>query len=77
RSAGLLDNGVVAVGSAPTALLEGVRMIREDGLKPALIVGMPVGVVAAAESKAETAALETVPWSVTMGRKGGSTLGVA
>ncbi|QXP84450.1 precorrin-8X methylmutase [Methylococcus sp. Mc7] len=77
RSAGLLDNGVVAVGNAPTALLEVVRMIREDGLKPALIVGMPVGFVAAAESKAETAALETVPWIVTMGRKGGSTLVVA
>ncbi|MDF9391528.1 MULTISPECIES: precorrin-8X methylmutase [Methylococcus] len=77
RAAGLLDGGIVAVGNAPTALLEVVRMVREDGVNPALIVGMPVGFVAAAESKAETAALESVPWIVTEGRKGGSTLVVA
>ncbi|QXP91534.1 precorrin-8X methylmutase [Methylococcus capsulatus] len=77
RSAGLLHGGIVAIGNAPTALLEVVRTIREEGLRPALIVGMPVGFVAAAESKAETAALDSVPWIVTEGRKGGSTLVVA
>lgn len=74
---GLLNGGIVAVGNAPTALLEVLRMIREEGVKPALIVGMPVGFVSAAESKAELAALETVPWILTEGRKGGSTLVVA
>ena len=74
---GLLDNSIVAVGNAPTALLEIVRMIKEDGLRPALIVGMPVGFVSAAESKAETALLQEIPWIITQGRKGGSTLVVA
>ena len=74
---GLLDNSIVAVGNAPTALLEVVRMIHEEGVKPALIVGMPVGFVSAAESKAETSLLKDIPWIVTDGRKGGSTLVVA
>lgn len=75
--AGLLEGGIVAVGNAPTALLEVARLIREDNLRPALIVGMPVGFVAAADSKAVAAGLDDVPWIVTEGRKGGSTLVVA
>jgi precorrin-8X/cobalt-precorrin-8 methylmutase len=74
---GLLNGGIVAVGNAPTALLEVIRMIREEGVKPALIVGMPVGFVSAAESKEELAELKDVPWIITDGRKGGSTLVVA
>ncbi len=74
---GLLDNSIVAIGNAPTALLEVVRMIKEDGVRPALIVGMPVGFVSAAESKSETALLKEIPWIITDGRKGGSTLVVA
>lgn len=73
----LLDNSIVAVGNAPTALLEVLRMIKEEGVRPALIVGMPVGFVSAAESKEATALLGEVPWIVTEGRKGGSTLVVA
>jgi len=38
---------------------------------------MPVGFVSAAESKAETELLKTIPWIVTKGRKGGSTLVVS
>ena len=78
---GLLDNGIVAVGNAPTALLELIRLIREEGVRPALVVGMPVGFVNAAESKEELIALERdgieVPWVITRGRKGGSTIVVA
>ncbi|OQW73102.1 MAG: precorrin-8X methylmutase [Proteobacteria bacterium ST_bin11] len=74
---GLIDGGIVAVGNAPTALLEVLRMIKEDGIKPALIVGMPVGFVSAAESKDLLAELHDVPWIITRGRKGGSTLVVA
>ena len=77
RDAGLLENGIVAVGNAPTALLEVLRLIEEEGVRPALIVGMPVGFVSAAESKAETARLTSIPWVITEGRKGGSTLVVA
>jgi precorrin-8X/cobalt-precorrin-8 methylmutase len=58
-------------------LLEVVRMINEEGVKPALIVGMPVGFVSAAESKDALSRLQDVPWIITRGRKGGSTLVVA
>ncbi|MDD1620844.1 MAG: precorrin-8X methylmutase [Methylococcaceae bacterium] len=74
---GLVDGGIVAVGNAPTALLEVLRMINDGGIKPALIVGMPVGFVSAAESKDALAELRDIPWIITRGRKGGSTLVVA
>lgn len=73
----LLQNGIVAIGNAPTALLEVIRMVREEQLRPALIVGMPVGFVSAAESKADLESLADIPWILTHGRKGGSTLVVA
>lgn len=74
---GLLEGGIVAVGNAPTALLEIIRMIKEDKVRPALIVGMPVGFVSAAESKQALDEIEDIPWINTQGRKGGSTLVVA
>ena len=74
---GLLQGAIVAVGNAPTALLEIVRLIEDAALRPALIVGMPVGFVSAAESKEAAQRLEDIPWMVTAGRKGGSTLVVA
>jgi len=74
---GLLDNSIIAVGNAPTALLEVVRMVREENLRPALVVGMPVGFVSAEESKDILAELGDTPWMITRGRKGGSTLVVA
>ncbi len=74
---GLLNGGIVAVGNAPTALLEVLRLIREEQVKPALIVGMPVGFVSAAESKELLSTLIDTPWMITRGRKGGSTLVVA
>lgn len=77
RDEGLLDGGLIAVGNAPTALMEVERMIREEGLKPALVIGMPVGFVSAAESKASFSGINEVPWIITDGRKGGSVLVVA
>lgn len=74
---GLLEGGIVGIGNAPTALLELVRLVREEGVRPALVVGMPVGFVSAAESKDALAELAEVPWIVIRGRKGGSTLVVA
>jgi len=73
----LLAGSIVAVGNAPTALLEVLRMIREEGVRPALIVGMPVGFVSAEESKDDVALLTDIPWMISRGRKGGSTLVVA
>ncbi len=77
RDLGLLDGAIVGVGNAPTALLELIRQVREEGVRPALVIGMPVGFVSAQESKAELAELSEVPWVITDGRKGGSTLVVA
>ncbi len=74
---GLFDGGIVAVGNAPTALLEVLQLIKQGKAKPALIVGMPVGFVSAAESKALLGELKDVPWMITQGRKGGSTLVVS
>ncbi|MFA7243133.1 MAG: precorrin-8X methylmutase [Sulfuricellaceae bacterium] len=77
HSLGLLDGAIVGIGNAPTALIETVRLIREEGVRPALVIGMPVGFVSAAESKELLAQLDEVPWIVAHGRKGGSTLVVA
>jgi precorrin-8X/cobalt-precorrin-8 methylmutase len=74
---GLLNGSIVGIGNAPTALIEVVRLIREEGAKPALVIGMPVGFVSAAESKSLLAAQQDVPWIITEGRKGGSTLVVS
>jgi precorrin-8X/cobalt-precorrin-8 methylmutase len=73
---GLIDGGLIAVGNAPTALLEVARLVREEGVKPALVVGVPVGFVSAAESKEAASALPT-PFIVVRGRKGGSPIAVA
>ena len=74
---GELDGAIVGIGNAPTALIEVVRLIREHDVRPALVIGMPVGFVSAAESKDLLRMLGEVPWITVKGRKGGSTLVVA
>ncbi|MFN8455911.1 MAG: precorrin-8X methylmutase [Anaerolineae bacterium] len=73
---GLLAGGIVAIGNAPTALYEVIRLI-EAGVWPALVIGVPVGFVSTMESKAALMQVDSVPWIVTTGRKGGSTVAVA
>ncbi|EJO71858.1 cobalt-precorrin-8 methylmutase [Leptospira kirschneri] len=82
NSFNLLNESLVVIGNAPTALLEIERLIRQEGIKPALIVGVPVGFVSAKESKETILKLEcsnthSIPYILTMGRKGGSTIAVA
>ncbi len=77
RRLGLIDGGIVGIGNAPTALLEVLRQINDEGARPSLIIGMPVGFVSAAESKGDLAQIQDIPWILTQGRKGGSTLVVA
>lgn len=72
-----MEGAVVVVGNAPTALFEVVRLIREEGVRPAGIVGVPVGFVGASESKELLSRVSEVPWIVTRGPKGGSTVAVA
>lgn len=73
---GVLDGAIVAIGNAPTALLEVVRLVREQAARPALVIGVPVGFVSAVESKEAALELAT-PYIVARGRKGGSTIAVA
>ena len=73
---GLLDGAIVAIGNAPTALLETVRLVEEEAARPALVIGVPVGFVSAAESK-EAALRLASPYIVARGRKGGSAIAVA
>ncbi len=70
------EGGIYAIGNAPTALLELIRLIKEGETKPGLIIGMPVGFVSAAESKDELRKLD-IPFITNIGRKGGSTVVVA
>lgn len=67
-----MNGGIVAIGNAPTALREVLKMAREGATRPALVIGMPVGFVDAAESKAELAQQEDIPYITNTGRKGGS-----
>ena len=67
-------DGVLAVGNAPTALLK-LRELMEAGVRPALVVGAPVGFVNVVESKErifEACERYDVPCVAAMGRKGGS-----
>ena len=67
-----IDGGIVAIGNAPTALQEVIKMVKEGIVKPALIIGIPVGFICAAESKEELSKLEEAPFITNLGRKGGS-----
>ena len=74
-------NGIFVIGNAPTALFELLRLIREEGVRPDLIVGLPVGFVGAAESKEALITLEEqfpeIPFITSRGRKGGSNVAAA
>jgi uroporphyrin-III C-methyltransferase len=76
KAAPLLDCGIALFGNAPVALMELNRAILEDGIRPALVIAMPVGFVHVEESKQELMSLN-VPWISIPGRRGGSTLAVA
>lgn len=64
---------VWVVGNAPTALMRLVEHIRQNRVRPCLVVGMPVGFVNAAESKELLMQLD-IPFVSIKGRKGGSPL---
>ncbi|MFC4165951.1 precorrin-8X methylmutase [Teichococcus aestuarii] len=84
RSAAALDfwgetlrGAVVAIGNAPTALFHLLELLDAGAPPPAAIIGLPVGFVGAAESKAALAAWNRVPWMIVEGRQGGSAMAVA
>ncbi len=63
---------LLAIGDAPTAIAEAVRLIREHGWRPALVVGLPVGFVGTQESKAALRGCLQVPRVTNSGTRGGS-----
>lgn len=69
-----LNGAIIAVGNAPTALYEAIRMTLEDGIKPALIIGIPVGFVGAADSKEQLIRKAPCPYITVRGAKGGSSI---
>jgi precorrin-8X/cobalt-precorrin-8 methylmutase len=73
---GHLDGAVVAIGNAPTALLALLDLIQSGQARPAAIIAMPVGFVAADESK-DHALLADVPCIAVRGTRGGSALAAA
>jgi precorrin-8X/cobalt-precorrin-8 methylmutase len=68
---------VYAIGNAPTALLELVRLVEDGDADPALVIGVPVGFVSAAESKERLRQQGLVPYITNRGRKGGTPVAVA
>jgi precorrin-8X/cobalt-precorrin-8 methylmutase len=73
-----LGGALVAVGNAPTALFHLLRIVADGAPAPAAVVGMPVGFVGAAESKAALAAHRPpLPFLVVHGRRGGSAIASA
>lgn len=70
------EDCIFAIGNAPTALVRLYELIEEKKIKPALIIGVPVGFVNVVESK--KLIMETdVPYIVAKGRKGGSNVAAA
>ncbi len=73
-----LKGAVIVIGNAPTALFALLEAIDAGADKPAAIIGLPVGFVGAAESKAELAANpRAIPYITLLGRRGGSAMAAA
>ena len=78
RLAERVGNGaVVAIGNAPTALDEAVRLVERAGWRPACLVGIPVGFVGVIEAKRRLLEQDAVPAITSPGRKGGTAVTAA
>ena len=71
-----ISGSICAIGNAPTALLALLDLIDAGEVSPALVIGMPVGFVACAESKDELVKRD-VPHITILGRRGGSSAAAA
>ncbi|ADL51953.1 precorrin-8X methylmutase [Clostridium cellulovorans] len=76
RGSQLKGKIIFAIGNAPTALIRLYELINEGIVKPELIIGVPVGFVNVVESKELIMSTE-IPYIVSKGRKGGSTVAAA
>ena len=72
----LLGGSIVVIGNAPTALFEVLELAKKASQRPSLVIGVPVGLVGAKESK-EMLMKEAIPFITVRGEKGGSPLAVS
>ncbi len=75
-AAPFMDGAIIVIGNAPTALEEVLKIIQEGSASPALVIGVPVGFVGAADSK-DALMNSGAAYITTRGRKGGSSVAVA
>jgi precorrin-3B C17-methyltransferase len=71
------DGAVVAIGNAPSALDEAVRLTEEQGWRPACLIGIPVGFVGVEDAKRRLVEQTQVPYMTSLGRKGGTAVSAA
>jgi precorrin-8X/cobalt-precorrin-8 methylmutase len=76
KAAPYINGAIVVIGNAPTALIELLRLAEKGLVKPALVIGVPVGFVGAVEAKQELFN-SGFAYITCLGRKGGSTVAVA
>ena len=75
---GHLQDAIVVIGNAPTALFALLELLDQTDVRPAAILGFPVGFVGAAESKDALADdPRGVPYATVLGRRGGSAMASA
>jgi precorrin-8X/cobalt-precorrin-8 methylmutase len=72
-----LEGAIVAIGNAPTALFRLLEGLAAGWPKPALIIGLPVGYIGAAESKDALIAAAPTPFITLRGQRGGSPVAAA
>lgn len=71
-----IQNGIVCIGNAPTALWEVIRLVKEENIVPDLVFAMPVGFVNVAETK-EMIKQTDASYILMEGLRGGTTFVVA
>jgi precorrin-8X/cobalt-precorrin-8 methylmutase len=72
-----LPTPVLVIGNAPTAVEEALRLVEEEGWRPAAVVAVPVGFVGVEEAKQRLLGQSAVPYLTCVGRKGGSAVTAA
>ncbi|MGN0335561.1 MAG: precorrin-8X methylmutase [Lachnospiraceae bacterium] len=76
KAASMGEPFIFAIGNAPTALIRLYELIKEEKIRPELIIGVPVGFVNVVASK-ELIMKTGIPYIVAKGRKGGSNVAAA
>jgi precorrin-2 C20-methyltransferase/precorrin-3B C17-methyltransferase len=71
------DRPLLVIGNAPTAVEEALRLIEQEGWRPAAVVAIPVGFVGVEEAKQHLMEQTRVPYLTCVGRKGGSAVTAA